>query len=81
MWLFYNKILHVIVGILVRLNENHDFFVTLLDFFFKLYCFFITEGYRESVAGSVIQATGTVEFEDGLRMGVTTSPSIGQNTQ
>ena len=30
------------------------------------------EGYeitidRESVAGSVIQATGTVEFEDGLR--------------
>ena len=25
---------------------------------------------RESVAGSVIQATGTVEFEDGLRMGV-----------
>ena len=26
--------------------------------------------YRESVAGSVIQATGTVEFEDGLRTGV-----------
>ena len=26
--------------------------------------------YRESVAGSVIQATRTVEFEDGLRMGV-----------
>ena len=26
--------------------------------------------YRESVAGSVIQATGTVEFEDDLRMGV-----------
>ena len=26
--------------------------------------------YRESVVGSVIQATGTVEFEDGLRMGV-----------
>ena len=25
---------------------------------------------RESVAGSVIQATGTVEFKDGLRMGV-----------
>ena len=25
---------------------------------------------RESVAGSVIQATGTVEFEDGLRTGV-----------
>ena len=25
---------------------------------------------RESVAGSVIQASGTVEFEDGLRMGV-----------
>ena len=24
----------------------------------------------ESVAGSVIQATGTVEFEDGLRTGV-----------
>ena len=23
--------------------------------------------YRESVAGSIIQATGTVEFEDGLR--------------
>ena len=26
--------------------------------------------HRESVAGSVIQATGTVEFEDGLRTGV-----------
>ena len=26
--------------------------------------------YRESVAGSVIQASGTVEFEDGLRTGV-----------
>ena len=26
--------------------------------------------YWESVAGSVIQATGTVEFEDGLRTGV-----------
>ena len=26
-------------------------------------------GYRESVAGSVIQATGTVEFEDGLWIG------------
>ena len=26
--------------------------------------------YRESVAGSVIQATGTVEFEDDLRTGV-----------
>ena len=25
--------------------------------------------YRESVAGSVIQATGTVEFEDGLWIG------------
>ena len=25
---------------------------------------------RESVAGSVIQATGMVEFEDGLRTGV-----------
>ena len=25
---------------------------------------------RESVAGSVIQATGRVEFEDGLRTGV-----------
>ena len=25
---------------------------------------------RESVAGSVIQASGTVEFEDGLRTGV-----------
>ena len=25
---------------------------------------------RESVAGSVIQATGTEEFEDGLRTGV-----------
>ena len=25
---------------------------------------------QESVAGSVIQATGTVEFEDGLRKGV-----------
>ena len=25
---------------------------------------------RESVAGSVIQATGMVEFEDDLRMGV-----------
>ena len=25
--------------------------------------------YRGSVAGSVIQATGTVEFEDGLWMG------------
>ena len=25
-------------------------------------------GYRDSVAGSVIQATGTVEFEDGLRL-------------
>ena len=27
-------------------------------------------GYRASVAGAVIQATGTVEFEDGLRTGV-----------
>ena len=26
--------------------------------------------YQGSVAGSVIQATGTVEFEDGLRTGV-----------
>ena len=26
--------------------------------------------HRESLAGSVIQATGTVEFEDGLRTGV-----------
>ena len=26
--------------------------------------------YRESVVGSVIQATGTVDFEDGLRTGV-----------
>ena len=26
--------------------------------------------HRESVAGSVIQASGTVEFEDGLRTGV-----------
>ena len=26
--------------------------------------------YWESVAGSVIQATGTLEFEDGLRTGV-----------
>ena len=26
--------------------------------------------YREFVADSVIQATGTVEFEDGLRTGV-----------
>ena len=31
---------------------------------------YIPKVYRESVAGSVIQATGTVEFEDGLRMGV-----------
>ena len=31
---------------------------------------FITISSQESVAGSVIQATGTVEFEDGLRMGV-----------
>ena len=29
-----------------------------------------SSGYWESVAGSVIQATGTVEFEDGLRTGV-----------
>ena len=27
-------------------------------------------GYREFVADSVIQASGTVEFEDGLRTGV-----------
>ena len=27
------------------------------------------QSYRESVAGSVIQATGTVEFEDGLWIG------------
>ena len=26
--------------------------------------------HRESVVGSVIQATGTVEYEDGLRTGV-----------
>ena len=26
--------------------------------------------YRDSVAGSVIQGTGILEFEDGLRMGV-----------
>ena len=26
--------------------------------------------FRVSVAGSVIQATGTVEFEDGLRTGI-----------
>ena len=30
----------------------------------------VVSSYRESVAGSVIQATGTVEFEDGLRTGV-----------
>ena len=28
--------------------------------------------YQESVAGSVIQATGTVEFEDDLRKGILT---------
>ena len=28
------------------------------------------EFHQESVAASVIQAIGTVEFEDGLRMGV-----------
>jgi len=33
-------------------------------------CANTTAGYRESVAGSVIQATGTEEFEDGLRTGV-----------
>ena len=30
---------------------------------------YIQNLYRESVAGSVIQATGTVEFEDGLWIG------------
>ena len=39
---------------------------------------------RESVAGSVIQATGTVEFEDGLRTGVLQEdswcPYIGRPT-
>ena len=30
----------------------------------------IITSYRKSVAGSVIQITGTLEFEDGLRTGV-----------
>ena len=30
---------------------------------------FYGKSYRESVAGSVIQATGTVKFEDGLWIG------------
>ena len=30
---------------------------------------YIISRYRESVAGSLIQATGIVEFEDGLRIG------------
>ena len=38
-------------------------FLQLLHLPFKLF------SYRESVAGSVIQATGTVEFEDGLWIG------------
>ena len=39
-----------------------EFYMFLQPIKFKLH--------RESVAGSVIQATGTVEFEDGLRTGV-----------
>ena len=33
-----------------------------------------SENNRETVAGSVIQTTGTVEFEDGLKTGVLPGP-------
>ena len=36
----------------------------------RYFCTRIPTNYWESVVGSVIQATGTVEFEDGLRTGV-----------
>ena len=37
----------------------------------------VVKVYCESMAGSVIQATGTVEFEDGLKMGVLPGGCLG----
>ena len=54
----------------VSLEHGHG---VILSFSKKKYSlaegFYIRMIYRESVAGSVIQATGKVEFEDGLWIG------------
>ena len=47
-----------------------EYSALLLTKSFKTYCLKVSQKlflYRESAAGSVIQATGTLEFENGLR--------------
>ena len=55
------NMIHIIHGI-----RGRAIYFSFTVFYFNLKL----KVYRESVAGSVIQATGTVEFEDGLRTGV-----------